>query len=255
MKAKRKLWIAGILAAAGVAAGCAVFSAGDWRVPNGEGGSWRVVLEDEGLGRGERAAMAEDYLGILAELAPKGSRDFQGRQRDGKGREIKWMEWSAERPRLPDRWHEEIGRLVVEEDGEEVALVSKKLSDAYQKVFRLWEKHPGAYRRLTAFVRRLNHLKEETLPENFEELFYFDNACSYLLGSLKGVEIEKIFEMYAELDYRFCSALDCDEDKEKLLALLVISGFEDGKPVVSKYPVVFDGGRWKLLASDWRASS
>lgn len=242
---------------AGVAAGCAVFSAGEWRVPNGEGGSWRVVFEDEGLGRGERAAMAEDYLGILAELAPKGSHDVQGSQRDGKGQEIKWMEWSAERPRLPDRcrWHGEIGRLAVEEDGEEVAMVSKKLSDAYREAFRLWEKHPGAYRRLKAFVRRLNHLKEETLPENFEELFYFDNACSYLLGSLKGVEIEKIFEMYAEWDYGFSSVLYSEEYEEKLMALLVISGFEDGKPVVGGCPVVFDGGRWKLLASDWRASS
>jgi hypothetical protein len=257
MKTKKNLWMAGILAAAGLAAGCVVFSAGDWRVPNGEGGSWRVVFEDEGVGRGERAAMAEDYLGILAELAPQGSYDFQGRQRDGKGREIKWMEWSVEKPRCPDRGEDEIGRLVVEEDGEEVAMVSKKLSDAYREAFRLWEKHPGAYRQLEAFLQRLNHLKEENPPESFDGLFYFpETHREYLLGFFEDLGMEKIVGTYSMMDYRFRSVLDCAENDGKLIALLIMSMADDGsgKSFVEEYPVVFDGGQWKLLASDWGAS-
>ena len=249
---KAMMWMLGTMLCFSLA-GCILQPWGGWRVPNGEDASWRIVFEDEGLGRSERAAIAKDYLALLAGLAPRGS---HGGWRDETGKEWRAMTWTAEHHSWPDA--EGIGRLMVEEDGEEVAMVCKELSDAYRESFRLGKKYPEAYGQLAAAVERMNHWGEEAPPESFDEVFYFpEKDREYLLKFFGEIEkFQKGWQEWCEITDRFRSVLDRIEFEGLPGTILVISSeMKDGSGTFEmEYPFVFDGGCWKMVASDFGAS-
>lgn len=194
--------------------------------------------------------MAKDYLGILAQLEPRGS--------TGTG-DSRWMEWTSEKRWEPHAACHKIGRLSVTVDGEEVAVVSKELSDAYRNAFAIGKKHADAYGCLPAFVRKLNRLAVDELPASFDELFWWpERHRSHGTKFFEEAGLENLVrELYGKWEYAEGSILDWTEEEGRPSAALRVKSVRDdsnGTVKFGLYPVVFDDGRWKLVGTDFGAS-
>ena len=220
--------------------GCALFQDSP-RIPNGDKG-WPVVFEDTKLTRNEKQAILDDYLAICAQLEPRGSLATKTLE----GKPILWMKHGNEYWHVPQAISGHVGLLRVEKDGSEVAVVDKAMSDAYKKALANNKAHRKAYDCLPAFVDLMNNLREEDLPATLGEIVYFANdAKQYEKQVLEGT-IKELVDSFGRHRYEMPSILDMEEFEGLPRANLWMY-FEGEQKHFLHFPVVFEGGRWKML--------
>lgn len=214
----------------------------DYRIPNGRAEGWPVVFEDTGLSRKEKQAIIDDYRAICSQLSPQGSREAKTLE----GKPILWMKYGNEYLHIPHVISEHIGLLRVGKDGSEVAVVDRAMSDAYKKALANKKAHQEAYDCLPAFVNLMNNLREEALPQSLAGIVYFaDDAKRYEQQVLEGT-IKEFVDSFGRHRYEMPSILELEEFEGLPRANLWMY-FEGEQKHFLYFPVVFEGGRWKIL--------
>lgn len=214
----------------------------DYRIPNGRAEGWPVVFEDTSLSRNEKQAIIDDYRTICSKLAPQGS--FQTKTLEGKP--ILWMRSGNAYWPVPDAAKEHAGLLRKETDGREVAVVDRALSDAYKKALAHKNAYRNAYDCLPEFVALMNNLREEKLPATLGEMVYFAKDAKHYEDKVLKESIKKFVDSFGKSRYEMPSILEFEEFEG--LPRANVEMYLDGEPKDFFYfPVVFEGGRWKLL--------
>lgn len=213
----------------------------DCRIPNGEEG-WPVVFEDTNLSRKEKQAIIDDYSTICLHLAPIGS--FQTKTLEGEP--ILWMRYGNVYWHAPEVVSGHVGRLRAGKDGSEVAVVDRAMSDAYKKALANKNAHWEAYGCLPAFVNLMNNLREEELPTTLGEILYFAQDAKRYEYQASEITIKEFVDAFGKNRYEMPSILDMEEFEGLPRANVGMYLYGEQKRF-HHFPVVFEGGRWKML--------
>ena len=217
----------------------------DCRIPNGKEG-WPVVFEDTGLSRKEKQAIIGDYRAICSQLSPQGSYETKTPE----GNHILWMKYGNEYWHVPEVVSGHVGMLRAGKDGSEVAVVDRAMSDAYKKALANKNAYREAYDCLPAFVNLMNNLREEELPATLGEILYFAKDAKHHEDEVLKESIKKFVDSFGNNRYEMPSILEFEEFEGLPRANLWL--YLDGEQKRFHYfPVVFEGGRWKMLVLGW----
>lgn len=212
-----------------------------FRISNGAEG-WPVVFDDAGLSPSEKQAIFNDYHAICTRLAPRGSCETKTRQ----GESMRRMQYGAAFRRVPEAAAGHAGLLRREEDGHEVAVIDRALSDAYKKALAHREAHCEAYECLPDFVDSMNHLRERKLPGTLDEMLHYATDALQYRDNVSKTTVDEFAETFGQYRYELPSVLDYGEFEGLPMALLHVYP-NAGEARFNYLPFVFVDGRWKML--------
>ncbi|MBO4714136.1 MAG: hypothetical protein J5615_09685 [Fibrobacter sp.] len=214
----------------------------DCRIPNGREEGWPVVFEDTGLSPKEKQAIIDDYRNICSQLSPQGSHETKTLE----GQPVLRMTYGNEYWHVPDAISGHVGLLREVEGGNEVAVVDQAMSDAYKKALANKNAYREAYDCLPAFVNLMNNLNEEDLPETLSEIVYFAKDAKRYENQASERTIREFVDSLGRHRYEMPSILDMEEFEGLPRANVGMYLYGEQKHFFH-FPVVFEGGRWKML--------
>lgn len=212
------------------------------QIRNGNG-TWPIAFEDAALGEEEKIVIAADYGAILSRLKPTGS--YEATPGGTKNRR---MLYTASQWHWPVLATGLIGQLEVDDKGDECAVISKALSDAYRKAMSVRNAHPDAVGALPGFIATMNDLDVADLPSEPAEMFYLSKDVRQYAGALAGRPIEEFVQAYQNQFFAPGSLLEWREfEGLPSTSLRMSEKTERDESNFVDFPVVFDHGQWKIL--------
>lgn len=221
---------------------CLTLSQETLKIPNGNG-TWPVVFEDNGLDEMERHEIAVDYSEILSRLKPSGS--YEATLGSKKNRRMLYTS---------SQWHWPvsatglIGQLEVDANGDECAVISKELSDAYRKAMAFRNAHPEAASTLPRFIAKMNNLQVEELPSEPAEMIYLAKDVRQYADALAGRPMAEFVNAYESQSFEAGSLLEWHEfEGLPSTSLRMLEKKVRDESRFEDLPVIFDHGQWKIL--------
>lgn len=153
-----------------------------------------------------------------------------------------WMTW-----RKSGLW--EFGWLVDDGDGRKAVVVPRRVSDGYRKVFQFLEGHREALDLLPAYLRELDALCEETLPEDMADFICCDRKLEKsFFRDLQNMTPERramVLAEYAGCHYELGPLLAVGENDGRLIVILSRTRIDGTDHPLPMWGFAFDQGRWK----------
>jgi|LSQX01.2.fsa_nt_gb hypothetical protein len=218
-----------------------------------------IAFEDSHLTDIMQARIHTDYMAILDSLKPEGRRETRAEVLRIQGTEIRvssCLLFTANFIYYPGGCNEEYGRIGQNQDGREVLVVSRVLSDRYRAAMELLNAHQDAYEALPDFLRMLNEMNETTLPSVAQLIQFHGNGADAMMDEMNRtvrgdarvrdhVQSQFIRE-YGNCHYEGGSMLDYFIEDERLYTKVYLLDKVSGERTEDMH-VVYDQVRWRLL--------
>ncbi len=219
-----------------------------------------VLFEDQSIPTWMTSKIIADYKTLLKWTKPTGTIAISAGtlQINDETLSITHMlDFTAEEIELPSDLADQIGVIAQRDDGQMFLVISKRLSDGYEKAIELMEHHKNAFRSMQDFVDVLNRMDKDALPPVNQLMYFYGSGAEAANAEMKSaanandaareIYIEKFIDAFGRYSYALGGILEHQTIDDRPAVRLYVQDKNTEEWSLNIVYVIFDEETWKLL--------